>query len=248
MWGFTADELFATDEEAQAYASAVDLSYVFEGMGSGWKAGDLKYVDKDGDGAIGIGSNTLDDPGDRKVLGNSLPSLSYGATFSMDYMGFDLSAFFQGTGNHYWYPPRFCFPFWGPYSNPMQSFMRRDFLNDVWDYDNTDAYFPRARGYVAEISGGYLNRTNSRYLQNCRYLRLKNLTIGYTLPAKISKKAGIEKVRVYFSGENLTCWSPLFKHCSFLDPEAIAHDDSESYGRSFYPWQKTFMFGIDVQF
>ncbi len=248
IWGFRADDLFATDEEAQAYASAVDLSYVFEGMGSGWKAGDLKYVDKDGDGAIGIGSNTLDDPGDRKVLGNSLPSLSYGATFSMDYMGFDLSAFFQGTGNHYWYPPRFCFPFWGPYSNPMQSFMRRDFLNDVWDYDNTDAYFPRARGYVAEISGGYLYRTNSRYLQNCRYLRLKNLTVGYTLPAKISKKAGIEKVRVYFSGENLTCWSPLFKHCAFLDPEAIAHDDSESYGRSFYPWQKTFMFGIDVQF
>ncbi len=196
IWGFRADELFATDEEAQAYASAVDLSYVFEGMGSGWKAGDLKYVDKDGDGAIGIGSNTLDDPGDRKVLGNSLPSLSYGATFSMDYMGFDLSAFFQGTGNHYWYPPRFCFPFWGPYSNPMQSFMRRDFLNDVWDYDNTHAYFPRARGYVAEISGGYLNRTNSRYLQNCRYLRLKNLTVGYTLPSKLSKKAGIEKVRV----------------------------------------------------
>lgn len=248
IWGFRADDLFATDEEAQAYASAVDLSYVFEGMGSGWKAGDLKYVDSDGDGAIGIGSNTLDDPGDREVLGNSLPSLSYGATFSMDYMGFDLSAFFQGTGNHYWYPPRFCFPFWGPYSNPMQSFMRRDFLNDVWDYDNTDAYFPRARGYVAEISGGYLYRTNSRYLQNCRYLRLKNLTVGYTLPAKISKKAGIEKVRVYFSGENLTCWSPLFKHCAFLDPEAIAHDDSESYGRSFYPWQKTFMFGIDVQF
>ncbi|MBR5703008.1 MAG: TonB-dependent receptor [Bacteroidales bacterium] len=248
IWGFRADDLFATDEEAQAYASAVDLSYVFEGMGSGWKAGDLKYVDSDGDGAIGIGSNTLDDPGDREVLGNSLPSLSYGATFSMDYMGFDLSAFFQGTGNHYWYPPRFCFPFWGPYSNPMQSFMRRDFLNDVWDYDNTDAYFPRARGYVAEISGGYLNRTNSRYLQNCRYLRLKNLTIGYTLPSKLSKKAGIEKVRVYFSGENLTCWSPLFKHCAFLDPEAIAHDDSEAYGRSFYPWQKTFMFGIDVQF
>ena len=248
IWGFEADDLFATDEEAQAYAAAVDLSYVFEGMGSGWKAGDLKYVDRDEDGAIGIGSNTLDDPGDRKVLGNSLPSLSYGATFSMDYMGFDLSAFFQGTGNHYWYPPRFCFPFWGPYSNPMQSFMRRDFLNDVWDYDNTDAYFPRARGYVAEISGGYLNRTNSRYLQNCRYLRLKNLTVGYTLPSKLSKKAGIEKVRVYFSGENLTCWSPLFKHCAFLDPEAIAHDDSESYGRSFYPWQKTFMFGIDVQF
>lgn len=248
IWGFEADELFASDAEAQDYAALVDLSYVTAGMGSGWKAGDLKYVDRDGDGTIGIGANTLDDPGDRKILGNSLPSLSYGATFSMDYLGFDFSAFFQGTGNHYWYPPRFCFPFWGPYSNPMQSFMRRDFLNDVWDENNTDAYFPRARGYIAEISGGYLNRTNTRYIQNCRYLRLKNLTVGYTLPSKLTRKAGLEKVRFYFSGENLSCWSPLFKHCSYLDPEAIAHDDSEAYGRSFYPWQKSYMFGIDIQF
>ena len=248
IWGFQADELFASDEEAQDYAGAVDLSYITAGMGSGWKGGDLKYEDLDGDGAIGIGSNTLDDPGDRKILGNSLPSLSYGATFSADYMGFDLSAFFQGTGNHYWYPGRWCFPFWGPYSNPMQSFIRRDFMKDVWDYNNTDAYFPRARGYIAEISGGYLNRTNSRYLQNCRYLRLKNLTVGYTLPAKLSKKAGIEKLRVYFSGENLTCWSPLFDHCDFLDPEAMMHSEDEDRGRTFYPWQKTFMFGIDIQF
>ena len=248
IWGFQADELFASDEEAQDYAGAVDLSYITAGMGSGWKGGDLKYEDLDGDGAIGIGSNTLDDPGDRKILGNSLPSLSYGATFSADYMGFDLSAFFQGTGNHYWYPGRWCFPFWGPYSNPMQSFIRRDFMKDVWDYNNTDAYFPRARGYIAEISGGYLNRTNSRYLQNCRYLRLKNLTVGYTLPAKLSKKAGIEKLRVYFSGENLTCWSPLFDHCDFLDPEAMMHSEDEARGRTFYPWQKTFMFGVDIQF
>jgi len=190
----------------------------------------------------------VDNPGDRKIIGNSLPSLSYGLNFGFDYMGLDVSVFFQGTGNHYWYPSEYSFAFWGPFSQPMTSYLPKDFLNDVWDYDNTDAYFPRARGYVAEISGGYLNRTNSRYLQNCRYLRLKNLTVGYTIPAELSKKAGIEKVRVYFSGENLTCWSPLFKHCSFLDPEAIAHDDSEAYGRSFYPWQKTFMFGIDVQF
>ena len=248
IWGFTANELFANDDEAQEHAALVDLSYITAGMGSGWKAGDLKYEDLDNDQAIGIGSNTLDDPGDRRILGNSLPSLSYGATFSMDWMGFDASAFFQGTGDHYWYPGRWCFPFWGPYSNSMQSFIRRDFLKDVWDYNNTGAYFPRARGYIAEISGGYLNRVNSRYLQNCRYLRLKNLTVGYTLPAKITKLAGLEKVRLYFSGENLTCWSPLFDHCAFLDPEAMMHSEDESRGRTFYPWQKTFMFGVDIQF
>ena len=72
--------------------------------------------------------------------------------------------------------------------------------------------------------------------------------MGYTLPAKISKKVGIEKLRVYFSGENLTCWSPLYEHCQYLDAEAVSHNDSEEYGRSFYPWQKTFMFGVDVNF
>ncbi len=248
IWGFEANELFSSDDEASEYAALVDLSYITAGMGSGWKAGDLKYEDLDDDDAIGIGANTVDDPGDRRILGNELPSLSYGATFSVDWMGFDLSAFFQGTGDHYWYPGRWCFPFWGPYSNSMQSFIKRDFMKDVWDYNNTDAYFPRARGYIAEISGGYLNRVNSRYLQNCRYLRLKNLTVGYTVPPKLTRKAGLEKVRVYFSGENLACWSPLFDHCQFLDPEAMMHDSSENYGRSFYPWQKTFMFGIDIQF
>ncbi len=248
IWGFEANELFSSDDEASEYAALVDLSYITAGMGSGWKAGDLKYEDLDDDDAIGIGANTVDDPGDRRILGNELPSLSYGATFSVDWMGFDLSAFFQGTGDHYWYPGRWCFPFWGPYSNSMQSFIKRDFMKDVWDYNNTYAYFPRARGYIAEISGGYLNRVNSRYLQNCRYLRLKNLTVGYTVPSKLTRKAGLEKVRVYFSGENLACWSPLFDHCQFLDPEAMMHDSSENYGRSFYPWQKTFMFGIDIQF
>lgn len=248
IWGFEANELFSSDDEASEYAALVDLSYITAGMGSGWKAGDLKYEDLDDDDAIGIGANTVDDPGDRRILGNELPSLSYGATFSVDWMGFDLSAFFQGTGDHYWYPGRWCFPFWGPYSNSMQSFIKRNFMKDVWDYNNTDAYFPRARGYIAEISGGYLNRVNSRYLQNCRYLRLKNLTVGYTVPSKLTRKVGLEKVRVYFSGENLACWSPLFDHCQFLDPEAMMHDSSENYGRSFYPWQKTFMFGIDIQF
>lgn len=248
IWGFEADELFATDEEARQYSADVDLSYVTGGMGYGWKAGDLKYVDRDGDGAIGIGAGTLDDPGDRKILGNSKPNLSYGINLSVDWMGFDVSAFFQGTGDHYWYPPRWSFSFWGPFSNPMQTFLRKDFLKEVWDYDNTDAYFPRARGYVAEIEAGYLNRVNSRYLQNVRYLRLKNLTVGYTLPAKLTGKVGLEKVRFYFSGENLLCWSPLYRHCQYLDPEAFSHDSSENYGRSFYPWQKTLMFGVDIQF
>ena len=81
IWGFEANELFSSDDEASEYAALVDLSYITAGMGSGWKAGDLKYEDLDDDDAIGIGANTVDDPGDRRILGNELPSLSYGATF-----------------------------------------------------------------------------------------------------------------------------------------------------------------------
>lgn len=245
IWGYVTDGLFQTDEEAKAYAEKVDLSYVLKGQTGGWQAGDVKFVDLDGDGKVGIGSNNVDNPGDRKILGNSLPSFSYGISASAQWNGFDVSAFFQGTGNHYWYPAGQSMPFWGPYSYPYLSFLQKDFLADVWTAENTDAYFPRAMAYSA--SGGVLSNVNDRYLQNLRYLRFKNLTIGYTLPQSWTGKARIESVRIYFTGENLCYWSPLKKHSRYVDPEA-AIDRSDAYNNAYYPWQKSFLFGIDVTF
>ncbi len=245
IWGYVTDGLFQTDEEAKAYAEKVDLSYVLKGQTGGWRAGDVKFVDLDGDGKVGIGSNNVDNPGDRKILGNSLPSFSYGISASAQWNGFDVSAFFQGTGNHYWYPAGQSMPFWGPYSYPYLSFLQKDFLADVWTAENTDAYFPRAMAYSA--SGGVLSNVNDRYLQNLRYLRFKNLTVGYTLPQSWTGKARIESVRIYFTGENLCYWSPLKKHSRYVDPEA-AIDRSDAYNNAYYPWQKSFLFGIDVTF
>lgn len=245
IWGYVTDGLFQTDEEAKAYAEKVDLSYVLKGQTGGWQAGDVKFVDLDGDGKVGIGSNNVDNPGDRKILGNSLPSFSYGISASAQWNGFDVSAFFQGTGNHYWYPAGQSMPFWGPYSYPYLSFLQKDFLADVWTAENTDAYFPRAMAYSA--SGGMLSNVNDRYLQNLRYLRFKNLTVGYTLPQSWTGKARIESVRIYFTGENLCYWSPLKKHSRYVDPEA-AIDRSDAYNNAYYPWQKSFLFGIDVTF
>lgn len=245
IWGYVTDGLFQTDEEAKAYAEKVDLSYVLKGQTGGWQAGDVKFVDLDGDGKVGIGSNNVDNPGDRKILGNSLPSFSYGISASAQWNGFDVSAFFQGTGNHYWYPAGQSMPFWGPYSYPYLSFLQKDFLADVWTAENTDAYFPRAMAYSA--SGGVLSNVNDRYLQNLRYLRFKNLTVGYTLPQSWTGKARIESVRIYFIGENLCYWSPLKKHSRYVDPEA-AIDRSDAYNNAYYPWQKSFLFGIDVTF
>ena len=249
IWGFIADDLFQTDEEAAEYSSQVDLSYVNGKLPGGvWKAGDLKYIDLDGDGKISIGANSAIDPGDRKIIGNRLPKLQYGINLGLDYAGFDFSTFFQGTGNHHYYFEGTSFAFWGPFSQPMTTYLPKDFLSQCWDYNNTDAYFPRAVAYLAYNSKGQLARTNTRYLQNIRYLRWKNLTLGYTLPKKVIQKIGLDKVRVYFTGENLHYWSPLKAHSIYIDPEAANVSRSGSSSRAFYPWQKTYMFGVDITF
>lgn len=280
IWGYSIGGLFQSDEEAAEYQKNVDLSEMINGLPGGYKAGDVRFLDLNGDGKVNNGDPTmiclngkyyvegqagyneaLADPnhkkvpvnslynhGDKKMLGNSLPSLQYGITAGFQYFGFDASVFFQGTGNHYWYPHCYSMPFWGCYSYPYLSFIPTDFRDKIWSEDNPDAYFPRPMAYAAS---SYNLRhdmyINDRYLQNVRYLRLKNLTVGYTLPAKWTKKAYLEKVRVYFTGENLTYWSPIKKNSKYIDPEG-AIDRSGALNNAFYPWAKTYMFGLDIQF
>ena len=250
IWGFEIDGLFQSDAEAQAYAKEVDLGFINKRLYGGWLAGDPKYVDLDKNGIISVGSNTVKNPGDRRILGNSIASLQYGITAGFDYLGIDFSIFLQGTGNHYWYPNDESMAFWGPYSRPYCTYLPYDFLDNVWSEENPDAYFPRPRAYAAFTSGAPLANVNNRYLQNLRYLRLKNLSVGYTVPK--TEKIGIEKLRIYFSGENLAYWSPFKKHSRYIDPEAAfdrtSGGSTTRYNNAFYPWQKTFMFGIDITF
>ena len=250
IWGFEIDGLFQSDAEAQAYAKEVDLGFIHKRLYGGWLAGDPKYVDLDKNGIISVGSNTVKNPGDRRILGNSIASLQYGITAGFDYLGIDFSIFLQGTGNHYWYPNDESMAFWGPYSRPYCTYLPYDFLDNVWSEENPDAYFPRPRAYAAFTSGAPLANVNNRYLQNLRYLRLKNLSVGYTVPK--TEKIGIEKLRIYFSGENLAYWSPFKKHSRYIDPEAAfdrtSGGSTTRYNNAFYPWQKTFMFGIDITF
>ncbi|MDE5890365.1 MAG: SusC/RagA family protein, partial [Bacteroidales bacterium] len=262
------DGLFQTDEEAQYYQNNVCDALTLVGtnrMQGGFLAGDLRYVDLDnkqegpnGINMITMGKNTADDPGDRRIIGNSLPSFQYGFNLSFDWMGFDISAFFQGVGNHYYYPPGMSIAFWGSYSYAYYTaFMPTDFIKTVWSEDNKDAYFPRARAYSS--TGGELAPVNTRYLQNVRYLRFKNLTVGYTLPKKWTDAIHIDKIRVYFSGENLAYWAPIKKYTKYLDPESAYRRDlnkttqgtyknSDAKDAVAYPWQKTMMFVIDITF
>ena len=251
IWGFHILGLFESDAEAQAYTSQVDQSYCNANLNGGWKAGDVKYADLDGDGVIGIGKNTLEDHGDRIYLGNSLPRLHYGFQTGFSWNNFDVSVFFEGTGNHYWYPARYNFDFWGPYSLGYPVFLDRHFLDNCWSEDNPDAYFPRPRSNVASNGSAELGRVNDRYIQNIRYLRFKNLTVGYDIPKKILSKVGIEGLRVYFSGENLAYWCPITKYTTHLDPESCFNrgdDPVDDLNNTSYPWQKTYMFGVDLTF
>lgn len=246
IWGYHVDGLFATDEEAKSYI--VDQSIVNDiinasaGAENGLRAGDLKYRDLNGNDKIDIGANKVGDSGDREVIGNSQPRYNYGITLGAKYFGFDFSIFLQGIGKMDWYPAADARAFWSVYSRPYMTLIPRDFLDDCWSEENPNAYFPRPRGYVAMSTSRELGAVNDRYLQNIGYCRLKNLTIGYSLPEKVLEKIHIGELRVYFTGENLAYASKL--HSDYIDPE-MAKNGGKLYT---YPWQKSFMFGIDLTF
>ncbi len=247
IWGYVTDGLFKSDDEARNYP--VDQSpvcahnYSTTGDDKGLRAGDLKYVDTDGDGIIGAGSNTVDNPGDRKIIGNSQPRYQYGLNLGFNFYGFDFSIFFQGIGRQDWYPGNDARYFWGLYARPFASWIQKDFLDRCWSEDNPDAYFPRPRAYAAFGKNDELGTVNDRYLQNIGYCRLKNLTFGYTLPKKWMDRIKMDSIRIYFSGENLACIAPGLQ-CDYMDPE-MALVGGKCH---IYPWQKTFMFGIDINF
>lgn len=249
IWGYRIGGLFATDEEAASYevdqTSVNTIINASAGSDNGLKAGDLKYLDLDHNNKISLGANTVDDPGDRRIIGNSQPRYNYGVTLNAAWAGFDFSVFFQGIGRRDWYPPQDARLFWFVYMRPYATYIPKDFQNMYWTEENPNAYFPRARGYVALGTGQdrELSAYNDRYLQNIGYCRLKNLTVGYTLPKKLTNLISMDNVRFYFTGENLQYWSPLKKYGKYMDPEMAAVNNS-----SVYPWQKTFMFGIDVTF
>ncbi|MCQ2184661.1 MAG: TonB-dependent receptor [Bacteroidales bacterium] len=247
IYGYHILGYFESDEEAANWD--VDQGIVNEiinsstGEDNGLRAGDLKYADLNNNHKIDIGKNTVDDPGDRRVIGNSQPRFNYGINLGIKYFGFDLSVFLQGIGKQDWYPEADSRLFWNVYARPYMTFIPKNFLDDCWTPEHPDAYFPRQRGYVAMSTSRELGAVNDRYLQNIGYCRLKNLTFGYSLPSDLLAKAKIKEVRIYFTGENLAYICPGL-HSKYIDPEMAMAGGTQT----IYPWQKTFMFGIDIKF
>ena len=257
IWGFVSNGLWqnqADIDAAEAGALAAGQKYYNPLMQTSktYKLypGDIKFEDLNGNGYIDRGQNTVDDPGDRKIIGNSEPRYIYSFGIDLEWNNIFLSAFFQGVGKQDWYPSNEASAIWGQYNRPYAQ-MPKWHLNNYWTEDNPDAYLPRYAGYYAPFYKG-TNNANTRYLMDVSYIRLKNLQVGYTLPAKWTDAIRMKKVSVFFSGENLWTWSPMYKYTRDIDVTAnIYGTDSvlSSTGDGFnYPTLRSYSFGLNITF
>ena len=225
IWGFVSNGLFQSDEEAASWdQKAID--------GGHWSAGDVKFEDLDGDKKVTWGEGTVDKPGDRKILGNSTPRYAYGITAGADYKGFDFEMFWQGIGKRDYFGGWGGPSFWGftnEWCTPQTTSL------DYWTEDNRGAYFPKLHHY--SVNGANHN-TSSRYMLNAAYLRLKNVTLGYSIPSHLLKQVGIARLRVFVQGENLLTFTPM--KVKFADPETL--------GNMTYPINKKISVGMNLSF
>jgi hypothetical protein len=194
----------------------------------------VKLKDLNGDGVINIGENTESDPGDLSVVGNSSPRYNYGIILDASWKGFDFTVFFQGMGKMDRYTnSRY---YWGLYT-PYEYHM------DYWHEDNTDAFWPKKYGYKAPEDAKVMNLVSDRYLMDLSFLRLKSLTIGYTLPVEFSRKVFIKKARIYVNGENLLLFGSSVKE--LFDPQTYESTSGDTFG-STHPTQRMLSFGLMI--
>jgi TonB-linked SusC/RagA family outer membrane protein len=220
IWGFVTEGLFQTDEEA----AQLDQSQI---SGHKFLAGDIKFKDLTDDDKITRGSQTLSDHGDLKIIGNSTPRYNYGFRTDLEWKGFDFNIFFQGVGKRELNmgSTYFLAHYGSEWSVPQK------INTDYWTTTNTDAYFPRPRiGNAAEVT-----QTQSRYLQNAAYLRLKQLTLGYTIPKSLTERVKIENCRIYFTANNLWEYTNML---DIFDPEVSS--------TATYPFVRSFSLGLNV--
>ncbi|RYY33673.1 MAG: SusC/RagA family TonB-linked outer membrane protein, partial [Sphingobacteriaceae bacterium] len=273
IWGLKSDGLFQSQAEIDALDESSIIPWDALSIVNGWP----KYIDLDGNKKIEAGL-TANDPKDLSVIGNSSPRFRFGLDLNASWKGFDFRAFFQGIAKRDYYPIDYLY--WGFFQQPyaggythLLDFYRPNNDSDVdmgkhsqayidagLANQNLDAKYPILQAWLADKNLG-TTVTNAKglaipqtaYMLNAAYLRLKNVTIGYTLPASLTKKWKIANVRVYASGENLYEWSALKK---FYDPESInlntginpgSNTDTNGNGYA-YPWQRRYSLGLSVNF
>ncbi|UWY27899.1 TonB-dependent receptor [Flavobacterium sp. TR2] len=219
FWGYKTNGIFQTQEEVNTQPKINSLANT--------KVGDRKYVDTNGDGVI-----TALDKGN---LGTSQPKFVGSFSNTVSYNDFDLNFSFQGA-------------YGGKIFNALNQQLEISTLgtnaaatlNDRWTPTNPSNEIPRA-------SSSPLGIVSERYVEDASFLRLKLITLGYTLPKSVSKKLGTKSVKIYISAENLITWT---KYTGY-DPEVSSYEQNNLYpGIDFgsYPNSKTFISGLNVTF
>src|SRR5688500_4336205 len=220
VWGYTTDGFFTKENIGEAKKQTL-----IKASNSGTTLpGDVKFVDVSTNGVINNGANTVDSSGDLRVIGNLQPRYSYGVALDAGWNGFFVSAFFQGVLQQDWWPGAESDVFWGMYNRPYNK-LPTSHVGNIWTEDNPNAYFPRLRGYSAQAANRELFVPQTKYLQNVAYIRLKNIQVGYNLPAHLIQKIKMSNARVYVSGENLWTWTPFYRVTKDLDVENIRRSD-----------------------
>lgn len=225
--GFKRDGYFQTIDEVNQGPKPPGLTV---------SPGDNRYVDLNGDGVI--------DDNDLFIFGNPFPRLNYGAQYTLAYKGFDLFMFWQGVGNRtMMIRGELVEPFHSNYGLTMYQHQL-----DFWTPLNPDARYPRLAAANSSSIINNFKRGSDMFLYDASYLRLKNLQIGYTLPTSTAQQIGLQKLRVYATGQNLLTFSGL----KFVDPEITEFNNSmqssgANSGRA-YPTLIYYGFGLDITF
>jgi len=249
IWGYETLGLFTSEEEIDNHA---DQSFLQNSNNNVWLPGDIKFADLNNDGFINIGDNTVDNPGDRKIIGNNAPRYHFGVNLSSSWNGIGLSFFFQGIGKRDWYFAPEADLFYGPYNRPY-GFQPKIMMDNIWTEENQDAYWPRFRGYNSLGTTRSLGAPQTRYLQDASYIRLKNITLDYAFSNKIIESLNLQKARIFVTGQNLLTFSGLFKNTDNYDPEVIENpsnwDETNGFGQgNAYPMLKTVTVGLNLSF
>ncbi|MFT4223346.1 SusC/RagA family TonB-linked outer membrane protein [Dysgonomonas sp.] len=213
-----------------------------------FRPGDVKFVDLNGDGYITPGRGTFGDPGDRKVIGNTTPRYEYGLRLGADYKGFDVAVFLQGVGKRQiWGSGQLAIPGY----NVMDGAIPQAIAGDYWTPERTNAFYPRPWDNGGADTN-YSLQIQSRYLLNMAYARIKNITVGYSIPPQLLKKAYMTKARFYVSLENFFTFDNL--RGLPVDPEAISgysmFSSSYNLGRTGTgtPMFKSASIGVQLNF
>ena len=253
IWGYETEGFFIDEADIASHAKQ-DPQMRASPTGR-WFPGDIKLRDLNGDGLINVGENKVGKSGDRRIIGNSAPRYMYGINLGADWNNIFFSVFFQGIGKQQWYPSTETEMFWGQYNRPYNN-IPTFHLGNMWTPENTNAYFPRTMSRAASSN---TNRTlgvaQTRYLQNVAYLRMKNIQVGYNLPTKWVNRIGARTAKVFFSGENLFTYSPMYKVVkNTIDVENAVPADQDinnnpTNGDGYnYPLMKSISFGLNIGF